>query len=172
MQFGALVHAHAGLDKPLTNLRHGLQCMTHVAPTDEEAAEALSYVRWQTRAQRGLNRQEVTNGRVDASPYPNELNDKGLMDRLFFGGPETVIAKLKHAASVGVTHISNCMMFGGIEHEKLMGSIRLMGEEVIPALRYVQPRVELPAQLLDESVVTNEELQASRLGRAPRDMAT
>ena len=27
------------------------------------------------------------------------------------------------------------MMFGGIEHEKLMRSIRLMGEQVIPALR-------------------------------------
>jgi len=171
-QFGALVHAHAALDKPLTNLRLGLQCMTHVAPTDEEAAEALRYVRWQMRAQRGLNRQEVRNGRVDASPYPNELDDKSLMDRLFFGSPETVIAKLKRAASVGVTHISNWMMFGGIEHEKLMRSIRLMGEEVVPALRDVQPPAELPAQLLDESVITNEELQASRLGRAPRDIAT
>jgi alkanesulfonate monooxygenase SsuD/methylene tetrahydromethanopterin reductase-like flavin-dependent oxidoreductase (luciferase family) len=171
-QFGALVHAHAGLGKPLTDLRLGLQCMTHVAPTDEEAYEALRYVRWQMRAQRGLNRQEVTNGRVDASPYPNELDDKSLMDRLFFGSPETVIAKFKRAADVGVTHISNWMMFGGIEHEKLMRSIRLMGEEVIPALRLVQPPAELPGQLLHEPVVSNEELQASRHGRAPRDMAT
>src|SRR2546426_4858951 len=43
------------------------------------------------------------------------------------------------AASVGATHISNWMMFGGIEHDKLMRSIRLMGEEVIPALRDVHP---------------------------------
>jgi alkanesulfonate monooxygenase SsuD/methylene tetrahydromethanopterin reductase-like flavin-dependent oxidoreductase (luciferase family) len=171
-QFGALVHAHAGLGKSSTDLRLGLQCMTHVAPTDEEAYEALPYVRWQMRAQRGLNRQEVTNGRVDASPYPNEVDDKSLMDRLFFGSPETVIAKFKRAADVGVTHISTWMMFGGIEHEKLMRSIRLMGEEVIPALRLVQPPVELPGQLLREPVVSNEELQAGRLGRAPRDMAT
>jgi alkanesulfonate monooxygenase SsuD/methylene tetrahydromethanopterin reductase-like flavin-dependent oxidoreductase (luciferase family) len=116
--------------------------------------------------------QEVTNGRVAASPYPNELDDKSLMDRLFFGSPETVIAKLKRAASVGVTHISDWMMCGGIEHEKLMRSIRLMGEEVIPALREVQPPAERPAQVLDERVITNVELQASRLGRAPRDMAT
>jgi hypothetical protein len=47
-----------------------------------------------------------------------------------------------------------------------------MGEEVIPALRDVHPPVELAAQLLDEPVITNEELQTSRLGRAPRDMAT
>jgi len=43
-QVGALVHAHAVLDKPLTNLLLGLQCMTHVAPTNEEADEALRYV--------------------------------------------------------------------------------------------------------------------------------
>ncbi len=171
-QFGALVHAHAALGKTLTVLRLGLQCMTHVAPTDEEAYEALRYARWQTRAQRGLNRQEVMNGRVDASPYPNELDDKSLMDRLFFGSPETVIAKFTRAASLGVTHISNWMMCGGIEHEKLMRSIRLMGEEVIPALRDVRPPADLPAQLLSEPVITNEELQASRFGRSPRDMAT
>jgi alkanesulfonate monooxygenase SsuD/methylene tetrahydromethanopterin reductase-like flavin-dependent oxidoreductase (luciferase family) len=171
-QFGALVHAHAALGKPLTNLRLGLQCMTHVAPTDEEAYEALRYARWQTRAQRGLNRQEVTNGRVDASPYPNELDDKNFMDRLFFGSPETVIAKFKRAASVGVTHISNWMMFGGIEHEKLMRSIRLMGEEVIPALCDLQPPTDLPDALLKEPVISNEDLQARRLSRAPGDMAT
>ena len=49
-QFGALVHAHAALGKPTTNLRLGLQCMTHVAPTDAEAYDAVAYARWQTRA--------------------------------------------------------------------------------------------------------------------------
>jgi alkanesulfonate monooxygenase SsuD/methylene tetrahydromethanopterin reductase-like flavin-dependent oxidoreductase (luciferase family) len=171
-QFGALVHAYAALGKPLTNLRLGLQCMTHVAPSDEEAYAELRYARWQTRAQRGLNRQEVTHGRVDARPYAGELDDDAYLDRLFFGSPETLIAKFKRAASLGVTHISNWMMFGGIEHEKLMRSIRLMGEEVIPALRDVHPPGDLPAQLLNEPVISNEELQASRHGRSPRDMAT
>jgi alkanesulfonate monooxygenase SsuD/methylene tetrahydromethanopterin reductase-like flavin-dependent oxidoreductase (luciferase family) len=171
-QFGALVHAQAALGKPLTGLRLGLQCMTHVAPTDEEAAEALRYVRWQTRAQRGLNRQAVRHGRVDASPYAGELDDQALLDRLFVGSPATVIAKFQRAASVGVTHISNWMMFGGIEHEKLMRSIRLMGEEVIPALREVQPPKDLPETLLQEPVISNEELQARRFSRAPSDMPT
>jgi len=171
-QFGALAHAHAALGKPFNNLRLGLQCMTHVAPTDEEAYTALPYVRWQTRAQRGLNRQEVKHGRVDASAYPGELSDEALLDRLFVGSPETVIAKFERAASVGVTHISNWMMFGGIEHEKLMRSIRLMGEEVIPALRHVQPPADLPEALLQEPVISNEELQARRFSRAPSDMPT
>jgi alkanesulfonate monooxygenase SsuD/methylene tetrahydromethanopterin reductase-like flavin-dependent oxidoreductase (luciferase family) len=171
-QFGALVHAHAALGKPIDNLRLGLQCMTHVAPTDEEAYDAVAYARWQTRAQRGLNRQDVTNGRVDASPYPGELDDAAYLDRLFVGSPATVIEKFTRVASLGATHISNWMMFGGIEHEKLMRSIRLMGEEVIPALRHVHPPAELPEQLLREPLISNAELQASRLSRAPRDMAT
>jgi alkanesulfonate monooxygenase SsuD/methylene tetrahydromethanopterin reductase-like flavin-dependent oxidoreductase (luciferase family) len=171
-QFGALVHAQAALGKPLQNLQLGLQCMTHVAPTDEEAYAEVRYARWQTRAQRGLNRQDVRNGRVDASPYEGELGDEAYLDRLFFGSPETLIKKFHRAAGVGATHISNWMMFGGIEHEKLMRSIRLMGEEVIPALRDLQPPADLPQQLLEEPAVSSEELQASRFARAPRDMAT
>ena len=171
-QFGALVHAHAALGKPIDNLRLGLQCMTHVAPTDEEAYDAVAYARWQTRAQRGLNRQDITNGRVDASPYPGELDDAAYLDRLFVGSPATVIKKFTRAASLGATHISNWMMFGGIEHEKLMRSIRLMGEEVIPALRHVHPPADLPEQLRREPLISNEELQASRFSRSPRDMAT
>lgn len=171
-QYGALAHAHQELGKPTDGMRLGLQCITHVAPTDEEAYEALKYARWQNRANRGLNRQDVTNGRVEASPYEGELNDEAFLDRLFFGSPETVVEKLKRAASVGATHISNWMMFGGIEHEKLMRSIRLMGEEVIPALRDVHPPAGLAQELLNEPVATNEDLQAARLGRAPRDVAT
>lgn len=114
----------------------------------------------------------MVNGRVEASPYEGELDDEAFLDRLFFGSPETVVEKLKRVASVGATHISNWMMFGGIEHEKLMRSIRLMGEEVIPALRDVQPPATLVQELLNEPVATNEDLQAARLGRAPNDVAT
>jgi alkanesulfonate monooxygenase SsuD/methylene tetrahydromethanopterin reductase-like flavin-dependent oxidoreductase (luciferase family) len=171
-QFGALAHAHAELGKPLTSLRLGLQCMTHVAPTDEEAVAELRYARWQTRAQRGLNRQDVVHGRVNASPCPGELDEASYLERLFFGSPATVIEKFKRSASVGVTHVSNWMMFGGIEHEKLMRSIRLMGEEVIPALREASPPADLPVDLLREPVIINEQLQARRFNRAPGDMAT
>jgi alkanesulfonate monooxygenase SsuD/methylene tetrahydromethanopterin reductase-like flavin-dependent oxidoreductase (luciferase family) len=171
-QYGVLAHAHNQIGKPIENIRLGIQCITHVAPTDEEALEALKYARWQNRAQRALNRQDISNGQANAIPYDNELDDEAFMERLFFGSPETVIKKFKNLASVGATHISNWMMFGGIEHEKLMRSIRLMGEEVIPALKDVHPPKELAGQLLNEPIITNEELQAGRFARAPRDMAT
>jgi len=46
-----------------------------------------------------------------------------------------------------VTHVSCWMMFGGIPHDKVMRSIKLMGEEVLPALRDVNPPQELAEEL-------------------------
>ena len=166
-QLGSYLQARKAAGKPLGIAADGspslaLQCMTHVAPTDEEALEALPYVRWQTRAQRGLNRHDVTNGKADASPFDGELDDDAFLDRLYFGSPETVIQKFRRAADAGATHISNWMMFGGIEHEKLMRSVRLMGEEVLPALRDYHPPASLYSDLLKQQPVTTEELQRAR----------
>jgi hypothetical protein len=47
-----------------------------------------------------------------------------------------------------------------------------MGEEVIPALHDVQPPAGLPEALLQEPLISNEELQARRHSRAPSDMPT
>ena len=171
-QYGALAHSYRELGKPVEDIRLGVQCITHVAPTDEEAREALPYARWQNRAQRGLNRRAVDAGRIDAVPYEDELDDDSFMDRLFFGSPETVAEKLAKFADAGATHVSNWMMFGGIEHEKLMRSIRLMGEEVMPALRDAGPSPALADELLAQPIISNDELQAARFARSPRDMAT
>ena len=171
-QYGALARSYRDMGKPVENIRLGVQCIMHVAPTDEEAREALRYARWQNRAQRGLNRRAVNAGRIEAIPYEGELDDESFMDRLFFGSPETVARKLERFAEAGATHISSWMMFGGIEHEKLMRSIRLMGEEVIPALRDAGPDASLADELLSQPMITNEELQTARLARAPNDMAT
>ena len=40
---------------------------------------------------------------------------------------------------MGITNISLWMDWGGIGHEKLVKSIRLLGEEVIPAVRSLTP---------------------------------
>ena len=167
-QLGSYLQARKGLGKPFTSPSLALQCMTHVAPTDKEALEALPYVRWQIRAQRGLNRHDVTNGAVAATPFDGELDEEAFLDRLYFGSPETVIEKFRRASAAGATHISNWMMFGGIEHEKLMRSVRLMGEQVIPALRDIDPPESLYDQLLAQPPVTTEELQRARLAPTRR----
>ena len=115
-----------------------------------------------------MSRHDVNNGAINAIPFDGELDDEAFLDRLYFGSPETVIEKFRRAASAGATHISNWMMFGGIEHEKLMCSIRLMGEQVIPALRDLEPPESLYDELLLQPSVTTEELQRARLAPTRR----
>lgn len=61
-------------------------------------------------------------------------------DIVFVGSPETVAAKLKDASTVG--HFNTFMgefNFADLSNEEVMRSIRLFGEEVIPALREHEP---------------------------------
>ena len=69
-----------------------------------------------------------------------------------------------------MTNVSNWMMFGGLEHEKIMRSIRLMGEEVIPALKDVDPPAGLADELAETPPATSEQLQAARFGATPSDV--
>ncbi len=168
--FASLIHARKDLGKSIHGLELGLQSITHVAETDGEARKLLDYARWQNRAGRALNRLEVANGRVQVGPYPGELDDDGFMDRLYFGSPDTVIKKFKQAAELGVTNVSNWMMFGGLEHEKIMRSIRLMGEEVLPALKDVNPPEGLADELAATPPATTDQLLAARFGATPSDV--
>ena len=168
----SLVHARLELGKPIAGLELGLQSITHVADTDAQAEGQLEYARWQNRAGRALNRLAVENGRVQAVPYPGELDDRGFLDRLYFGGPDTVIEKFRQANELGVTNVSNWMMFGGLEHDKIMRSIRLMGEEVIPALKDLEPPDGLTEELAVAPRVSSAQLQATRHNQAPSDVTT
>ena len=168
----ALVHRRLELGKPIDSLELGMQSISHVAETDKEANAQVDYARWQNRAGRALNTLAVNDGLVDVQPYEGELKTEEFLDRLDFGSPATMIEKYKSAASMGVTHVSNWMMFGGLEHEKIMRSIRLMGEEVIPALRDVHPPTDLPFELAKLPRPSSETLQASSPGLAPSDVPT
>ena len=144
----------------------GIQAVTHVAPTDDIARERMSYARWQNRAGRSLLRHMVVDGQVQPNPYEGEPDDEGLWRNLFYGSPETVTAKLRPFAASGVSLISLWMMKGGMPHDLIMESIKLMGEQVIPALRDEHP----PADLLDQlaAAAVQPEAIVAR-GPAPSD---
>jgi alkanesulfonate monooxygenase SsuD/methylene tetrahydromethanopterin reductase-like flavin-dependent oxidoreductase (luciferase family) len=149
------VQARAAAEKPVSGLELGFQAMAHVAESDAAARADLGYARWQMRANRALQRQDVADGRVNPVPYEGELDDDGFFDSVYYGSPETVTAKYRAMAAAGATFVSNWMMHGGMEHAKIMTSIRLMGEQVIPALRDVHPPADLPAALLAATVGGN-----------------
>jgi alkanesulfonate monooxygenase SsuD/methylene tetrahydromethanopterin reductase-like flavin-dependent oxidoreductase (luciferase family) len=138
--------------RPVSGLELGIQTMAHVAETDAEARENLRYARWQNRANRALNRRDVKDGRANATSYPGEASEEEFYKTLFYGSSETVTAKYRALAENGATFASCWMSVGGMEHEKIMKSIRLMGEQVIPSLRDVNPPPSLPSELLQERV--------------------
>jgi alkanesulfonate monooxygenase SsuD/methylene tetrahydromethanopterin reductase-like flavin-dependent oxidoreductase (luciferase family) len=167
----SFVKAKKAIGKPYKNVDLGIQSMTCVTGTDEEAKSLLQYPRWQMRAGRALGTGKVTNGQVSTEPFDGELDDAGMMDRIFFGSPDTVRAKFAKAASLGATYVSNWMMMGGMPHDKVMRSIKYMGEEIIPALKDVNPPEELYEELVGTPEVTSEQLRDMRnRGPAPSDV--
>ena len=138
-QFGSYVRARKDLGKSVEGLQMSLQCMTHCAPTMEEALSQLPYIRWQIRAQKALTERRVVNGKTQAEPYEGEMAQDIFLDRTYLGDPESLITKFKRANDIGITNISLWMDWGGIEHENLMRSIKLFGEEVLPVLKDLNP---------------------------------
>ncbi len=132
--------------RPVDTWELGAQTFCHVAPTNEEARAAAKYPRWQNRAQRALNRGDVTDGRVNAVSYEGEADDEAFWNALYFGDPDRVRDKYLALAEAGATFASCWMMTGGIPHELLMRSVKLMGEEVLPAVHEAKP----PEGLADE----------------------
>ena len=61
-------------------------------------------------------------------------------DLVFIGSPDTVAAKLRAAADAGVFNtFMGEFNFSDLPEADLMRSIRLFGEQVIPALRSYEP---------------------------------
>jgi alkanesulfonate monooxygenase SsuD/methylene tetrahydromethanopterin reductase-like flavin-dependent oxidoreductase (luciferase family) len=137
----ALLQARSAAGRPEEQWELGAQTMALVAGSEAEARAAAGYARWQNRAGRALNRLDVFDGRVRAVPYEGELDDERYFGSLCYGTPDRVREKYRALAEAGATFASCWMMVGGIPHERIMKSIRLMGSEVLPALRDVRPLV-------------------------------
>jgi alkanesulfonate monooxygenase SsuD/methylene tetrahydromethanopterin reductase-like flavin-dependent oxidoreductase (luciferase family) len=146
--------------KPLDTWEIGAQTFCHVAPTQAEALAAARYSRWQQRAGRALNRRDVTDGRVNPTPVDGEPSDEQFWQALYFGDPDRVRSKYLALAEAGATFASCWMMTGGMPHELLMRSVRLMGKEVLPAVHEVTPPARLPALLDEDAEADREHAQA------------
>jgi alkanesulfonate monooxygenase SsuD/methylene tetrahydromethanopterin reductase-like flavin-dependent oxidoreductase (luciferase family) len=131
--------------KPTDTWELGAQTICLVADSVDEARASVPYARWQNRAGRALTRLAVTDGRVDPAPYPNEPDDEGFWDSIYYGDVDRVKGKYRRLADAGATFASCWMMVGGIEHEKIMKSIRLMGEHILPELHAYHPVVTFAA---------------------------
>jgi alkanesulfonate monooxygenase SsuD/methylene tetrahydromethanopterin reductase-like flavin-dependent oxidoreductase (luciferase family) len=154
-----LLRWRAAAGRPVDTWQIGAQTFCHVTDSNEKAREAIRYPRWQNRAGRALNRSDVIDGRVQPSPYEGELDDDAFWEALYYGDPERVTRKYLALAEAGATFASCWMMAGGMAHEKLMHSIRLMGEEVLPAVRDAKPSPDLAKDLPQTPVASLAQAQ-------------
>jgi alkanesulfonate monooxygenase SsuD/methylene tetrahydromethanopterin reductase-like flavin-dependent oxidoreductase (luciferase family) len=141
-----LLRLRRAAGRPADTWNLGAQTYCHVAENEAQARAALKYAKWQLRANRSLQRSDVIDGRVQAIPFDGERDDEGLWEGSFYGDPSRLITKYRALNDAGCTFASCWMMAGGMEHKKLMRSVRLMGKEVLPALRDVHPPAGLAEQ--------------------------
>lgn len=137
-QRAAYVQARAKYGHEAQPLDMVAQGHAFVAETESELRAILPQARWQRRSVPALVAGRVQRGVLDVGPLEDEPDDAALLRSQLFGTPEQLIERLRALAAAGVTHVSMLMTFGGLEHERVMRSIRLMGETVIPSLRDVQ----------------------------------
>ncbi|BAQ08580.1 luciferase like protein [Bacillus sp. OxB-1] len=93
---------------------------TYVAETREEA-ERIS--------------KEHVNLYLDTRQYGRsaQFEDLDAKEQLLIGTPEEVIERLRKYQDAGCEHIMMLMNFGGIPHEEVKKSMRLIAEKVMPA---------------------------------------
>ena len=116
---------------PAEVLKVGIHALGYVAETDRQAADDFfpGYAEAFTKIGRERGWPPVTRRHFDSL-----LKETGA---LIVGGPETVIAKVKHYDEVlgGVARLDFQMSVASLSKEMLLSSTRLLGEEVRPAVR-------------------------------------
>ena len=109
-------------------LKVGLHSLGYVADTTEEAIENYypGYAETFTRIGKERGWPPVTRSHFDS-----QIGPRGA---LLVGGPEEIAEKiLRHSKALGgITRLTFQMDNAGLSHEKLMHSIKLIGEKVIP----------------------------------------
>ncbi len=131
-------HDPAKLDQPVS-LR------VHVAPTDEEAKAETKHAVWFYHLLATLLPGAPGRGAIPKG-YDNYPRDPGALAKLTvedvwqrgtaFGSPERVTEILKiYMRKLGARHLIIQMRISGLEHDKVVRSMKLFAEKVMPELR-------------------------------------
>lgn len=95
---------------------------TFVAETREEAEQVAK---------------EHLNLYLDTRQYGRnaQFEDLEAREQLLIGSPEDVIERLRKYEAAGCDHVMMLMNFGGLPHEKVLKSMELVAEKVMPAFK-------------------------------------
>jgi alkanesulfonate monooxygenase SsuD/methylene tetrahydromethanopterin reductase-like flavin-dependent oxidoreductase (luciferase family) len=115
----------------------GILRIAYVADTEAAAREALPHVVKSHRTWHHLHfgTESVRGGVVSSDPVENEPSPEEAYERLVIGSPERCIRQIQALEAVGVKLLLMNMNFGNMTHRETMRSLRLFGQEILPAFR-------------------------------------
>ena len=117
--------------------RVSTQRPVYVTYDEADARAAVEQARWNMRVTLSLrkNTGRVERGRAIPIPFEGEpTTDEMLESHLVIGTPETCVERLKTLRDVmGIDHFAANVWFGDMPQDKVLKSMRLFAEEVMPA---------------------------------------
>jgi len=120
-------------------IRVSTQRPVYVTRDESELADAVEQARWNMRVTLSLRQglERVDKGRAVAVPFETEPTTEDLLDRYFImGAPEACIRKLGELKdAMKIDHFNANFWFGDLPQDKVMKSMKLFAEEVMPAFR-------------------------------------
>ena len=127
------------IEKPTAPIRVSTQRPVYVTTDEADARAAVEQARWNMRVTLGLrnNREKVVDGHAIAVPFDDEPATDDLLDRyMVIGTPETCIERIKTLQAImGIDHFNASFWFGDMPHDKVIRSMKLFAEHVIPTFR-------------------------------------
>ena len=124
----------------LSKVRVSTQRPVYVTDSEADARAAVEEARWNMRVTLSLrqNRERVEKGHAIPVPFDNEPTTDDLLDKfMVIGTPDTCISRIKAVQeAMGNDHFNASFWFGDMAHDKVLRSMRLFAEEVMPAFQH------------------------------------
>ncbi len=122
-----------------SKVRISTQRPVYVTNDESELPAIVEQARWNMRVTLSLRAglERVENGKAIAVPMEKEPTEQELLDNYFImGTPKRCIEQL-HALNeaMNLTHFNASFWFGDLPREKVLNSMRLFAEDVMPAFR-------------------------------------
>jgi len=120
-------------------MRISTQRPVYVTEDESEIPAIVEQARWNMRVTLSLRQglQRIENGRAIAVPMDNEPSTEDLLERYFvIGTPQTCIKRIEALRdAMGIDHFNGSFWFGDVAQDKVLRSMRLFSEQVMPAFR-------------------------------------
>jgi len=124
---------------PSRPIRVGTQRPVYVTDDEADARAAAELARWNMRVTLSLrnNYERVEHGRAMPVPFANEPSTDDLLDKFsVIGTPDTCIRQIRRLEeAMRIDHFNASFWFGDLGQEKVLRSMRLFAEKVMPAFR-------------------------------------